>query len=742
MKKSIIVTSDAIEKIISERHLQTGDYEESISLIRFLNGETSEWSYRKLKGITYKNLVIIYSSSPNIKKGVFFNASQMSCSETNDRLITILQKTLRFCKKYFNGNKNLSRCEKKCGKKNEFLIYPFQYSNSKHDFKLKVSVDTDRRHNRRGCDYLLVTDGDFNLDGYKNKDLTDFLNNSSLDLEHEEVLSENKTCLNVDELEPSDFTIDSDIGFDVWTDYLTDSQRKFIFRPIEGPERLEGAAGTGKTLSLILRCINILKTLTKDQYPFKILFITHSQASKDHSYVIFKKNINQLNIDGVDELIEFTTLQEWCGDHLGSALSEDEYLDRDAKDSKELQKLYILEAFNSVRNNDLSGYEELLSEEFNSFLKESSEETLCEMLQFEIAVVIKGKFVDSDIEDYLDVERPKYGIPLQNKYDKHLVYLVFQKYQELLEKEGRYDSDDIVLSALKQLESPIWKRQRKEKGYSVCFIDETSLFNFNELSVLHYLGKDKDQNKIVYTIDKSQAVGDRGVLTEDVFESLRFKSEVQSDKLRTVFRSSSEIINLAFNVLSSGATLFTNFENPLTVASNNFTESEDSKCTFPSYSLIQDDENMIEETIAKAQHFVRDGAKKNKILIIATCDLLFNELRKVLKCKNISCQFIEDRKSCDALINANNNNSFIVAGIDYVGGLEFDHVLILGVDKGRVPPEDDNDSTHFINYAWHNKMYVAITRARYSLNFFGNKARGVSSILESAINLELLNVIN
>lgn len=56
---------------------------------------------------------------------------------------------------------------------------------------------------------------------------------------------------------------------------------------------------------------------------------------------------------------------------------------------------------------------------------------------------------------------------------------------------------------------------------------------------------------------------------------------------------------------------------------------------------------------------------------------------------------------------------FLIAGIDYVGGLEFDGVIIVGVDKGRVPPvvsDNYTESSHFLNYAWHNRMYVAVTR--------------------------------
>jgi hypothetical protein len=58
------------------------------------------------------------------------------------------------------------------------------------------------------------------------------------------------------------------------------------------------------------------------------------------------------------------------------------------------------------------------------------------------------------------------------------------------------------------------------------------------------------------------------VLTED-------SDDVEATRLCSVFRSSRYVLNLAFSVTAGGATLFTNFENPLIFAQAALTAHEE-----------------------------------------------------------------------------------------------------------------------------------------------------------------------
>lgn len=53
--------------------------------------------------------------------------------------------------------------------------------------------------------------------------------------------------ISITELTDIDLSIDSTIGIEKWNYFLTKKQKEFINSNINGAERLEGAAGTGKT---------------------------------------------------------------------------------------------------------------------------------------------------------------------------------------------------------------------------------------------------------------------------------------------------------------------------------------------------------------------------------------------------------------------------------------------------------------------------------------------------------------
>ena len=255
-----------------------------------------------------------------------------------------------------------------------------------------------------------------------------------------------------------------------------------------------------------------------------------------------------------------------------------------------------------------------------------------------------------------------------------------------------------------------------------------------------------DKQNIVFTIDKSQAVGDRGLVDDILFDALGLDTlkDNNSQKLHTIFRSSPDIVNLAFTILSSGATLFTNFENPLEKASFNFTEKEEQKSKPPRYILKESEEILIKAAYTEADNMKKElDTQNSKILIVATTELLLNKLQQYAKQINKPIEVLKSRGDLETVKSATKSNRFLVSGIDYVGGLEFDGTIIVGVDKSRVPPtlvDSFTESSHFLNYAWHNRMYVAVTRAKYAVILMGERSRGPSKLLETAIENNILLV--
>lgn len=754
----IFITYKAIELFASDRFLQSAENDVSVMLCNVLRQKTEEWSHPRIHLHKCEKGLIFFTKDSSAKRGVLFDLvtfKGFSDEHDNRTIVNIFQKTIKYAIRYFEGLP-LASCERELPDSNVTVIYPNPFV-ATHDVpKIALERNIDK-YKKKGYNFLVVYD--FGTDGKTKVSYT------SLSKAYDEVRYMNfsvlaKNIANLDigirgfssvELHLNDTKLDAHIGFDAWLEhYLTDVQRKFVLSDGVGTERIEGAAGTGKTLCLILRSIYLLKKHIDANDEFHLVFFTHSLSTKERIIDIFRSNWEDFElckeIYGENrplQSVKVTTLQEWSAEHLGTnSISENEYLDKDAENSKMLQIYYIEEAYKKIKA-DLwdNAFKILCSDNFKKFLDYTPEESILELLRQEIAVLIKGR-ASGDYERYKNIVRPNYSLPLNEDADYKFVFMIYKNYQSSLEKVGQYDSDDIILTALGQVCTPIWNRRRIHEGYDVCVIDETHLFNINELSVFHFVNKPidcEDSNttqNIIFAIDKSQAIGDWGVDDISVVKALNKKEFTSRNQFNTVFRCSPDIINLAYNILASGATVFTTFENPLQDTSFSFTNKDEAKARIPEYTLLCDDNESIKQSVEWAENYCSENKiSKDNVLIIGTNDSLVKKIEDYLKSLHKPYECLQSRSDEAAMKRAHEGNKFVVSQIDYVGGLEFDAVVIVGVDEGRVPPskKDDGEAYHVISYAWHSRMYVAVTRARYAVKMCGEMSRGASNLLYSSI---------
>lgn len=754
----IFITYEAIELFASDRFLQSSENEVSDALCQVLRLKFIDWAHSRIHLHKCEKGIVFFTPESTYSKGLVFDLTTFkgfSDEQDNRTVINIFQKTIKYAVRYFE-NLPLASCERNLPDKPIAIIYPNPFVAAINVPKIIVDRNSSK-YQKKGLNYLTVYD--YSTDSRINVSYT------SLNKAYDEVRQLNFRELAKDAvkqissvrgfqttiLEYQETNIDSSVGFENWLNYyLTDAQKNFVCSDIDGPERLEGAAGTGKTLCLILRCIYLLKKYIDEDYEFHIIFFTHSLSTKERIERVFACNWEyfDLCLEKKDEprqkqSIKITTLQEWSAEHLGTnSISDNEYLDKDAAESKVMQIMYIEQAFLSIKSDLWNGTFDLLcSERFKNFINHTPIEAILDLLRQEIAVLIKGR-ASGDFDKYKSIVRPKYSLPLIEDADYRFVFMVYNKYQKSLEKIGQYDSDDITLTALGQVDTPIWNRRRIRDGYDACVIDETHLFNINELSVFHFVNKpcDGDKNgtqpKIIFAIDKSQSSGDWGIDDVSISSALKFNKHSDNKQFNTVFRSSPDIVNLAYNILTSGATMFTNFENPLTYSSFDFVKEEEMKAVPPQYSLVQDDNEAIIQGINWAEHYCTEHkSHKNQVLIIGTNEMLVSKIKKYLVNHNKPFEILQSRSDEYAMKKAQEGNKFVLSQIEYVGGLEFDAVVIIGVDEGRVPPikTSQTEAYHVITYAWHSRMYVAVTRAKYAVKILGDKSRGPSTLLYSSI---------
>lgn len=751
--KALFIEDNALRSLVSHRDYQSGEFAKALDLINHIrNSQNEEYRIDDIAIITHKEITYVYSKvAINLNRAIIFDfryLGEMLTLNDEDFMMSlqkILKCTLKSWEKLpFNtaSEKNISD--------NHIILFPFPFSNL-NSFKILLNAAPDSEYTlKRNMTYMYVANagyGEFPLE-YNKINIKSLKNDAQAICALDSPKNANinsVTDLSVTKLQDLPNKKDCYIDYESWMHLLTTPQTNFITKQFNGNERLEGAAGTGKTLSLILRAIYLLKYNHNKDNEFHIIFIAHSIATKLHLQNMIQMlcpNEIMLDRSHSKQSITITTLQEWCTKYLGDKIGSSEVIDLDAQETKENQMFFLKEIYEDTYKNDFPSYKSKCSDSFIYFLENTDIDVILDLLQSEISITIKGR-AKEDFDIYQTLDRLECSMPISSHGDYSFVFLLYERYQSVLSGLGYFDNDDISLSALGQLDTPIWRRRRKEIGYDAIIIDETHLFSYNELSLFHFLSKESSSTKIIYAVDKTQAIGDRGLTKKTLEESLNISTEDKDRaKYKTIFRSSPEIINLAFSVLTSGAGMFVNFENPLDRISTSFVDFEEKKSIFPQYIMMPSDEDIVESCFENADTISRTlDCPKNNILIVCTTQELLSRIEKTAKILHKPCEFLKRRGDMEVVKTAQKNKRYVVGYIDYVGGLEFDGVIIAGVDKGRVPTTNGNERSSYQSYAWYNRIYVALTRAKYSVILLGNKSRTISPFFEKAISEEKITFI-
>ncbi len=445
--KHLTIELSAIDEIISERSLQSIEFSHGASLAKFLKGTSREvalpsslymideegdgtFVFTKKKQLHPKHLVI------DIKQSKMFDA--LSESES----LFVFQKALRFAKKMWHGL-SLTYAERVISGSSKAILFPYQYRPDPYRAVIEKDPLGERLSKRghRG-DFLLLYKGGFEGgDPKEEPEYTVFRKvYESLPSIRDKVRNDVQTTepQNLDQLRVEQLGDLGDQaaptmfrGFDEWLPLLTANQTRFVTTPIAGCYRIEGPAGTGKTLSLILKALYSLRQAKSDAKDLHLAFITHSDATK--SAVL--ETVQVMDADGfyknnsfdAAQSIKVCTLNELCAEQLRQTISEQEFLDRDAMESKGLQRLYISESTDEIVASELSTHEKFMSPELVEFFRNEDAWNVSELVQHEISVVIKGRASES-LDAYKATPPLKYGLPIISEADKAFVFTIFRRY--------------------------------------------------------------------------------------------------------------------------------------------------------------------------------------------------------------------------------------------------------------------------------------------------------------------------
>jgi len=227
-------------------------------------------------------------------------------------------------------------------------------------------------------------------------------------------------------LDSEEFQRALDGDMEEWMLFLAPHQKQIVTRTYNGPARVKGVAGSGKTVVAIHRARRLAREALK--HDRKVLFLTFGNRLPKVVYHLLR----HLAGENAEELraVECVTVHSWCYHFLA------QHGKRPHVASREVRRDAIDQAIEHAR----PSYPGLkLWSRSRSFFQD------------EIRYAIKGRAIGS-LEEYLTLDRGGRGTSLQQS-EREAVYDVYRSYQDHLQAKKLCDYDDFIIEALKLVQA-------------------------------------------------------------------------------------------------------------------------------------------------------------------------------------------------------------------------------------------------------------------------------------------------
>lgn len=212
-----------------------------------------------------------------------------------------------------------------------------------------------------------------------------------------------------------------------WMLFLAPRQRRLVYTNYNGPARVKGVAGSGKTVVAIHRARIMAQRKVTDRQRERILFLTYGNRLPE----VIKRLLERLTNNGPEmEVIECRSIYSWVQSLLGNQgirmqVGKDEQLNG-----------YLQQAIEEVKPK--YSEQEALWKQPLSFFRD------------EIRYRIKGHDALTEAA-YLRLPRTGRGTPLRENA-RRAMFAVARAYQERLKTAGVYDWEDLILEALQHVD--------------------------------------------------------------------------------------------------------------------------------------------------------------------------------------------------------------------------------------------------------------------------------------------------
>lgn len=512
---------------------------------------------------------------------------------------------------------------------------------------------------------------------------------------------------------------------------LSDEQRKILLSDAidRHPIRIIGPGGSGKTLLMqLLASRKFLELQSEDEV--KIIYIVHNEAMRSKILQNFEILLPDVDLGKFKDRFKITTLSEYCRSEL--QLEIDALLDKDASDARKFQLeqiLFILEEFKKTKL-ELINKSQALTEAYKNT---SSLNILASLILIEISIAIKGNGLENDRIKYVQSEKSLsnlHGNLAQE--DRNFIFDVFDDYHNIIfHSYGVLDPDDLAITLHGSLKTPLWRLQRKKRGFDYIFVDEAQLFSENERKIFALLSKDPNRNiPIALALDEAQSLyGASGA----GYSAIGIK-DISNQMLDSVHRSSMDILKLAFFIIQRSTNLFSIDFPDFTKNEFKATQKEEGKIEKPRIERESQESSAFSKFILKRVRELRKSQNR-QIAVICHDESYWIHLENDLKNSDLPFQVIRERGE---KIKSDQPH-VVLCRPAQVGGQEFEAVIIVGLESTN-HMNDNLTLASAIEQQMIREAYLSITRAKYRVIFAISKNGKENEILQQAIQAGLISV--
>ncbi len=449
---------------------------------------------------------------------------------------------------------------------------------------------------------------------------------------------------------------------DKWRVFLHPSQRRIVSKNYNGPARVLGGAGTGKTVVAMHRARFLSSHIPNDQ---KILFTTFTANLAED----IRENLRK--ICSIEEMrrIDVIHLDEW----VHRFLKEQDY-------------------------NFKIAYGDVVTEIWaNAAAAIGDELDLPEgFYEDEWQKVVQAQGIDN-LQEYAKAARNGRGVRLDRK-KRIAVWKVFDEYRTMMNVRQLRDAAWAMNECTQIIHARI-----DYQPYAAIIVDESQDFGMSAFKLLQALAGKEHLNDIFLVGDAHQRIYKHKV----VLSKCGIYVQGRSCQLRINYRTTEEIRRWAMGILNGAA--FDDLDDGIDEGKGYKSLVHGVAPTVESFQSLSEESESI---IQKIKALISEGTDPMNICIVTRTNKLLDDYAIALSAAGIRSYEIKRSKGDDRSLNG-----VRLATMHRVKGLEFEHVFLVAINQNILPLKaaiSTNDPVSEAEALTGERclMYVALTRAK------------------------------